>query len=61
MIFFTILFILMIAGRILVGYFATRAPFLGVLTTLLTWLSIVTGILAGVFILIRIIREFRGK
>lgn len=59
-IFFTVLFIIALGGRIAAGYFAAAVPFLGQLTKALTGLAIGCGVIAIVFVLVTIIKAFKG-
>lgn len=59
-IFFTILFILALGGRIAAGYFAASVPFLGAITRALTGITVGFGVVAFAFVIVIIIKEIKG-
>ncbi|MDE6104103.1 MAG: hypothetical protein K2G38_00235 [Clostridia bacterium] len=61
MIFFIISFVVMLAARILFGAFVDKVNVFLRLLTPLTWLTVIFGILAAVFIAIKIYNEVKKK
>lgn len=60
-VFFTVFFFAFLFARLIFGYYVDTVPVFEVLLTPLTWLCVICGVLAGVFILIKVIKEFKFK
>lgn len=60
-IFLTVLFIVLIIGSIVVGYFAEAVPFLGTLSIPLIIITVIIGIVWAVFVGIEIYNKLKGK
>lgn len=59
-IFLTIMFLILLGGALTTGYYAPTVPLLEVFQKPLMLLSIITGALAGLCILIKLIKEIKG-
>ena len=59
-IFFTILFLLSLGGRIAAEFFAASVPFLGAITTALTWVCVGFGVVTLAFVGLIIFIEIKG-
>lgn len=59
-IFIIILFVILLICRIAAGFFADVVPFFGALTVMLSWLCVIVGIIASIFVAIKIYNEFQN-
>lgn len=59
--FFVILFAVLFVARVITGCFVGYAPFIGQLTTALTWLTIGAGVFMAIFIGIKIYKDIKDK
>lgn len=60
-VFLIFLFIGLVVFRAAAGFYIEQIPFFGALVTPLSWLCIGAGVVMGIFILIRIIKEITRK
>ncbi len=60
-VFFIIAFIVTLLARILFGEFVDKVAVFAKLLTPLTWVTVGFGVLAAVFIAIKIYKEFKAK
>lgn len=57
---FTILTVVFVIGRVVMGYYAGSVELIEILLPAVTWICIILGVVAGVFIGIRIFGEIIG-
>ncbi len=56
---FTILTIVFVIGRVVMGYFAASYEIIEMLLPAVTWICVILGVVAGVFIIIRVCGEVK--
>lgn len=54
------MFVIFLGAKLAAGYFAPSVPFLEALQPALFWLTIVTGVLMGLFIILELIIKIKG-
>lgn len=56
---FTILTIVFVVGQVVMSYFAASYEIIEMLLPAVTWICVILGVVAGVFIIIRICGEIK--